>query len=63
MNAARRLQVSLGGELVVWVDVVAQMDDKLARSLEHLYPCTEQQFTDAYSALHQEVHGEPFTVK
>ncbi|QIZ02660.1 hypothetical protein AhyVDH1_055 [Aeromonas phage AhyVDH1] len=54
--------VIVAGKVVSWVDAVAQMDDKLCRQLEYLYPCTEQAFATAYEQAHQQAHGEPFEV-
>ncbi|ANZ52243.1 hypothetical protein Ahp2_61 [Aeromonas phage Ahp2] len=55
--------VIVNGKVVRWVDAVAQMDNAVARSLEYLYPCTEQSFATAYEQAHQQKHGKPFEVR
>lgn len=58
-----RKMVMLNGELVGWVDAVLQMDPKVTKPLEALYPCTEQAFMDAYAQAHEKLHGKPFEVR
>ncbi|MGL5589052.1 MAG: hypothetical protein ACRDDI_13445 [Aeromonas veronii] len=55
--------VTIAGKVVNWLDAVAQMDNDICRSLEGLYPCTEQYFCDQYAQTHQKVFGVPFEVK
>lgn len=55
--------VTVAGKVVSWLDAVAQMDNDICRSLEGLYPCTEQHFADQYAITHKQVYGQEFEVK
>ena len=55
--------VMLNDRLVCWVKAVLSMDDELASTLDHLRPCTEQEFLDAYAKAHEQAYGQPFQVK
>lgn len=55
--------VTVAGKVVSWLDAVAQMDNDICRSLEGLYPCTEEEFVAAYAITHKQVYGQEFEVK
>lgn len=54
--------VMVSGKVVNWLDAVAQMDNEICRSLEGLYPCSEEEFVAAYAITHKQVHGVEFEV-
>lgn len=57
------ITVTIAGKVVNWLDAVAQMDNEICRSLEGIYPCSEQHFADQYSLTHLKVYGVKFEVR
>lgn len=57
------LMVELHGKMVDWVKAVGRMDPHITKTLDYLYPCSEQAYLNVYAIAHQVAHGKPFEVK
>lgn len=64
MENLKNMLVYLNGEMVLFEDCVALMDDELREEIANDPDawCDEQDFLESYCALHYTVYGDEFVI-